>query len=280
MAEVPGILTIGFVEEILEKTTKRKFQYSDPQTAQRRAGRQPGSNLPLPSGVPLPSIYNLNLPIPGPSDLRAQPARTRRAPAADRPPLETPGTEATPQLRPALQPAAPETERIPRPIRESPPGSARPETPFPRRSLPEAEEQPPVRDERQPFRTPGSTRPDTSLPRRSPPAAEDQPPVRDERQPFRTPGSTRPDTSLPRRSSPAAEDQPPTDRLARPQPGSLPPRRREEDEDQTPGPLRRPASPFDRRPSPFEDDEDDEDIIYEDFDDENGVLDNVYDDDE
>jgi hypothetical protein len=365
IAEVPGILTIGFVEEILEKTTKRKFQYDSPQTARRRSSRQPGSNLPLPSGAPLPSIYNLNLPIPSPSDVKAPPKRTRREPAADRPSLEPPGTEPVPRPRPAFEPAAPGAERAPRPIQESPPGSARPDTSFPRRRPPEGEEHPPARDERQPLRPPGSARPDTSFPRRRPPEGEEHPPARDERQPLRPPGSAQPDTSFPRRRPPeggeqpparderqplrppgsarpdtsfprrpsAAEDQPPptdrfarpqparpmsrpsgmppaddttteedewlsgfrsrrrsdrpvaasdstADRFTRPQPGSPTPLRREEDAAQTPGARWRPASPFDRRPSPFEDDEDDEDISYENFDDEDGVLDNVYDDDD
>jgi hypothetical protein len=69
VAEVPGIMIIGFVEEILERTTKRKFEYSRPRQERRRAERQPGSNIPL-SGDPLPSIT------------RSDPAevRPRRAP--------------------------------------------------------------------------------------------------------------------------------------------------------------------------------------------------------
>ncbi len=77
--EVSAILLIGFIEEILERTTKRKFEYQ-PAGADAAPGseREPGSSMPLPPGTLLPSIYNLALPIPSPSKYAALSAKTRK----------------------------------------------------------------------------------------------------------------------------------------------------------------------------------------------------------
>jgi hypothetical protein len=330
VAEVPGILTIGFVEEILEKTTRRKFEYSQSQAARRRTDRQPGSNLPLPPGTPLPSIYNLDLPIPSPSEVKALSARARRPvqPSTREQPALSPDTAVGPRPRPTFQGTAadtPQPGREPRPATEGTPGSARPESPFPRPSAPTLGDQPSTPgEERPPFRRPEGTppvaRPESPFPRPSTPTVGDQPSARgEERPPFRRPEGTppvaRPESPFPRpRSAPARandapddlsgfrtqrrSDRPATDsdassdRFARPQPArpGLPtPSRGDET---APGTLRRPSPfgerPLTSRPSPFaasaeddeEEEEEDEGVTYEDFDNEDGVLDNVYGDDE
>jgi len=81
-----GILFIGVVERVLERATGRRFTYRREEQSARRqpAARQPGSSAPLPPGAPLPSIYNLDLPVPLPSD-----ARRSAAPVGARPGLPT-----------------------------------------------------------------------------------------------------------------------------------------------------------------------------------------------
>jgi hypothetical protein len=263
VAEIPGILTIGFIEEVLEKTTKRKFEYGLPSSARsRRTGREPGSNLPLPAGTPLPSIYNLDLPIPSPSEVKALPARSRQ-------PVQ-------PTPRPALAtegPPSAASEERPTFRRDQPSPNALPDRPFTRRSSRPRDDQPAPDDERPTFRRPGdqrssAARPDRPFTRRSTSPDEDQPPASEERPTFRRPGD--------QRSSAARPDSPFTRRSTSP------------DEDQPSGALRRPSVPLDRRPSPFaagaandedEENEEDEGIVYEDFDDDS-VLDNVYGEDE
>jgi hypothetical protein len=262
IAEIPGILTIGFIEEILERTTKRKFEYGQPSSAQsRRTGREPGSNLPLPAGAPLPSIYNLDLPIPSPSEVKALPARSRQ------PVQPTPG----PALATEGPPSAASEERptFRRPG-DQPSPAAQPDSPLMRRSAPPGDVQPAPGEERPAFRRPGdqpspAAQPDSPLMRRSAPPGDDQPASDDERPTFRRPGD---------QPSPTAQPG-----------GSFTRRSTSPDEDQSSGPLRRPSSPLDRRPSPFaagaadDEDEEDEGIVYEDFDDDS-VLDNVYGEDD
>ncbi len=122
IAEVPGILTIGFAEEILEKTTKRKFEYSTDRARPiaHRARREPGSNVPLPPGAPFPSIYNLDLPIPSPG--RGQGSTAAPAPTCAAAPLSERITGSARDHR--FQRAASDhrlPEREPRPAPESAP---------------------------------------------------------------------------------------------------------------------------------------------------------------
>jgi hypothetical protein len=300
IAEVPGILTIGFVEEILEKTTKRKFEYGQTSSARsRRSERQPGSNLPLPAGAPLPSIYNLDLPIPSPSEVKALPARSRQpVQPTPRPALATEGP-----------PSAASDERLGF-RRDQPSPAAQPDSPLTRRSSRPREDQPPATDERPTFRRDQpspAAQPDSPLTRRSSRPREDQPPASDERLGFRRDQpspAARPDSPFTRRGAPPGEDQP-----ARPafRPAAAADETPSEDDqwlsgfksprrpsgssregpssEQPPGAQRRPSSPLDRRPSPFaagavdDEDEEDEDIVYEDFDDDS-VLDNVYGEDD
>jgi hypothetical protein len=159
LVEVPGILGIGFLEEVLERTTKRKFEYNRTRRErQAAAARQPGSNLPLPPGSLLPSIYNLNLPLPNLSDVKASSARARRP--AEQEPARTasPGTAAAPRPRAAFAPPATDT---PRPERE--PGSASGRLPAPRQDRPAQPQSPP------PARTPFTDRP--AQPQSPPPPA-------------------------------------------------------------------------------------------------------------
>lgn len=59
------IFFLGFVEDTLERYRGYRIDYSaGQQTKQPRSGREPGSNIPIPKGQPMPSIYNLTLPVP------------------------------------------------------------------------------------------------------------------------------------------------------------------------------------------------------------------------
>jgi hypothetical protein len=82
VVEVSGIIIIGFAEEIAERITKRKFYYGKERAETRSRERQPGSSDPLPVGTPLPSIYNLPLPLPTPSEIRSARKPIRPALAA------------------------------------------------------------------------------------------------------------------------------------------------------------------------------------------------------
>jgi hypothetical protein len=340
IAEVPGILAIGFVEEVLEKSTKRKFEYGEPSTARsRRTERQPGSNLPLPTGTPLPSIYRLDLPILSPSEVKALPSRSRVAAATSRsaPAVEgapSAASDERPSLRrdqplPGAQPGSQFTRRSGPPgedqpatsdehpslRRDQPSPGAQPGGPIARRSGPPGEDQPATSDEHPSLRrdrpSPGA-QPGSQFTRRSGPPGEDQLATSNERPSFRrdqpSPGA-QPGGPFARRSSPPSEDQPPVRPTFRP---SAPADDTSAEDDQwlsgfksqqrpsaplggespgdRPSGMRRPGSPFASRPSPFgagrvddededEDVEDDEEVVYEDFDDDS-VLDNVYDEDD
>ncbi|MCZ7539164.1 MAG: hypothetical protein M5U29_04445 [Anaerolineae bacterium] len=142
--EIPAVIAIAFFEEIMERVTGRKFTYS--QRPARGRGRQPGSAEPLPPGAALPSVYNLDLPLPdpatdaGPSPRRREPAPAvpatplrepdRARPEAARPPAQRPATAAAPLPAakgtpppgsPALRPGAPEAH----PSRQSQPSADR-----------------------------------------------------------------------------------------------------------------------------------------------------------
>lgn len=101
VVETAAIVIIGFAEEIAERVTKRKFYYGQARAETSARERQPGSSDPLPAGVPMPSIYNLPLPVPSPSDI-----------APRRPPRPAQGLGPTPiqaapdalRPRPAPQP--------------------------------------------------------------------------------------------------------------------------------------------------------------------------------
>jgi hypothetical protein len=150
--EIPGLLLIGLIEEILQRITKREFQYGE-ERVRGAASRQPGSSDPLPPDAPLPSIYNLPLPVPVPSEAPAPPSAARRpSPAA----ASAPGQPAPAgaQQRPAAPPAS---AREQRPTQERAPGG--PATPLP---SPRPERQPlsasssPSVPEGRPSRLPGS----------------------------------------------------------------------------------------------------------------------------
>jgi hypothetical protein len=174
IAEIPGILTIGFIEEVLEKTTRRKFEYGQPSSARsRRTEREPGSNLPLPSGAPLPSIYNLDLPIPSPSEVKALPARSRQP--VQPTPRPSPATEGPPSD------ASEERPSFRRPGGDQPSPAAQLDSSFARRSAPPGDDQPAAADDERPsFRRPGdqpspAAQPDSPITRRGAPPGDDQP---------------------------------------------------------------------------------------------------------
>ncbi len=91
VVELPAMIVIGFGEEVLERTTGRKFQYVPPDVAKPR---EPGSSAPLPPGEPKPSLYLLDLPVPLPPD-RPKPQRADPAPRTG-----------TPERRPSLAPSS------------------------------------------------------------------------------------------------------------------------------------------------------------------------------
>lgn len=276
LIEIPGILAIGFLEEILERITGRKFDYSRPAPSPRV--REPGSNLPLRPGAPLPSVYNLNLPVPDPSEINALRAQSRRFSAAAstaRPSVSSSPAQESPVASPGPRRIAPEPDRETAerqaPLEERPRIGART---LPAPASWDLDRTPDLsRDEPQPRRQPP---PETPAPLREPAArrlAEDDetPPPTDRPAPFRRP--------LPQ---PAPR---PAQSPFRPPIGVSPDESEDEAEDiqttrlpGTPGPRSRPPRPFDRplvRPSSFatdnEEDEDGEDNIeeleYIDFDD-------------
>ncbi len=317
IVEVPGMLLIVFLEEILERATKRKFQYAK---ESRSRSRQPGSSDPLPPDAPLPSIYNLNLPIPMPAEQRA-PSRARPPVAASRRPSQPATTPADSPPRPVpASPTAP-PERLPR----SPSLATDATSPRQRADLPgtgapaPGQERPPfarpapdparaTADDRsnRPPAFPQRTPPDPSRPARpaEPGAPRVAGPPAQPQRPFDRPAQpTRPDLALPPgQSSPAPRRQPSADpdgvfdRLSAPgrSPGQIPPGQPAQPRDRMPGPAAapvpfrrpsdRPVSPAQpvppRRPAfPADEDEADEngELRYERFDDD-AVQDNIYED--
>ncbi len=121
MVEIPSIVVISASEELLERLMHRKFEYS--QRPSRETTRQPGSSAPLPPDAPLPSIYNLHLPIPVPTDeaTRLSAERPGRAPrkaasvTAKPPPAGRPAPDRSP---------SPPVRRTPSPPATTSPGRA------------------------------------------------------------------------------------------------------------------------------------------------------------
>lgn len=261
--EVVAILAIGFFEEILERTTKRKFQYSQPSPPPPT--RKPGSNLPLPPGEPLPSIYNLELPVPDPSEKDKLAAQAKRARVLSHPDMPArPGVPATPSAAP-------------------------PDT-----TTKEREPALPSRPEAKPAEAADRLAPASPLPQRAERAPAGQAPEKEKAasattSPFRSPDRSAPGTQV---QSPGFEHATPgperrTDRVSRParSPFQIPRPSEEEasaaDEEQSTGAWRSPVSPG-LRPagwrssapedsgsrSPFILDDDGEDVDEDDYEDE------------
>lgn len=286
--EIPAILVIGLGEEILERTTNRKFQYKPPAEAKPR---QPGSNEPLAPGEPRPSIYALELPIPLPPDRPKQ--RSASAPEHSAPDPTTvrerarpaPEREVSPDaptqtgdLPPARQPAMhrEETRDRPQPASQRPGLDRRPSASTAldsaKRLSDSTQAQPTARDMRdQPTRTIHATRPpDRRADRMPPPAGErplgpsrlsgesvDHPTPRDRASFGSVPGkprSAQPPPSRPGERAPRPSE--PVDSV-RP-PASRPPYRDQRDTDQR---VQRDESRLpQRRTSPFAADDDRGDI--------------------
>ncbi|MCI0708612.1 MAG: hypothetical protein L0154_00465, partial [Chloroflexi bacterium] len=84
--DIGVILMLGLVEDTIERITGEKMDYSGSGSKASSDGkRQPGSNVPIPKGELLPSVYNVTLPLPV-LPKRGQmpvPRPTVTAPAAD-----------------------------------------------------------------------------------------------------------------------------------------------------------------------------------------------------
>ncbi|MBI5927730.1 MAG: hypothetical protein HY862_00360 [Chloroflexi bacterium] len=130
-------LTLGLIEDGLARWRGQKMDYNTGRqlTKKGEPQREPGSNVPLPKGTPIPSIYRLDLPVPPlPTKRLAKPTPTSAAPAMpvrpaaspapmfNRPtptseagenkPTETPTARPTPSFsRPESKPA----EQVPAP---------------------------------------------------------------------------------------------------------------------------------------------------------------------
>lgn len=260
--EIPAVVAIAFFEEIMERVTGRKFVYS--QRPARGRGRQPGSAEPLPPGAPMPSVYNLDLPLPDPAtDAGPSPRRREAAPAApsSEPGRARPETGGTPAQRRAAPPAALPTAR------ETPP----PGTPAVRPATPEARPaQRPVGPERQ---SPARESP-LSADRPAPSgtyglgARSATPSPFGERPRSATGWSAPEDSGSPRAPRPLPDAQPAP--ASSPFRGAPPERNSADRLD-----LARPAP---RRNLPDEEPELEEDeLIYEDFEDDSAAFDDLFD---
>lgn len=93
MLDLLFIFFLGFVEDSLERYRGYRVDYGGQEPAKKpRGGREPGSNIPIPKGQPMPSVYNLTLPIPDiPDKPDARAAAAMRDAIADvgsaRPPM-------------------------------------------------------------------------------------------------------------------------------------------------------------------------------------------------
>jgi hypothetical protein len=252
LVEIPAILFIGFFEEVLERLTKRKFYYG--QSAEVSKAREPGSNLPLPPGAPLPSIYNLELPIPDPaihSTLAArasrQPARTPSEPVRSQAPdeLQPPGP------RPTARPGAAPTPADAPALARNPVLAQRQRTPPDRqirRPSEPSEDERPVGPERRPGESERPARPapfarPSGPPLRSPidrMADDDDESVADEEPAASRPGPPRP--------GPFARPSGPPPRSPLPREADVQEDAGNNEADASPAPPERRPIPFPRRP--------------------------------
>ncbi|GAB4421354.1 MAG: hypothetical protein Kow00106_18240 [Anaerolineae bacterium] len=226
IVQIPAIIAIAILEGLAIRLTGRRFEYK-PQPTRTRS-RQPGSAEPLPPGAPLPSIYNLQLPLPdpvrdaGPAP-RRQPGQPEGAPAP-RPATARPATPSP--FEQARRAAASEASPSPGPTPEQ---SPRPATPAAFRDSGSE----PVRPKAPAAPLPGSS---PSVRPAAPPASFAG---------TSGPGRTASDTGF----RPIGQN--------RPQ-------------------ARQPFLPRDNASG--EGDSLEDELVYEDFDDEDGVLDDIYDD--
>lgn len=82
--DIAIILLLGIVEDSLERMRGFKMDYSGPDQDHKEKPREPGSNRPLPKGQPMPSVYNINLPLP---PLPDKPSIKPADAASGRPPI-------------------------------------------------------------------------------------------------------------------------------------------------------------------------------------------------
>lgn len=81
--DVVVIFLLGITEDVLERNKGFKMDYSGPKHRSKSSSdkRQPGSNVPIPKGELMPSVYNMELPIPNFPE-RPNPAALRQRAAA------------------------------------------------------------------------------------------------------------------------------------------------------------------------------------------------------
>ncbi len=233
LVQVPAMIVIAFLETIAGRITGRHFEYR-PQAARSRT-RQPGSADPLPPGAPLPSIYNLPLPLPDPE--------RDAGPAPRRQPARQEGAQPVPPAAPAPKPTAARSEAVSTPVSPLEQGRRAPAPASP--SVGRSAEQPP-----QPH-TLGPTADRTAPPARPLTPAAPLPVSRPADRPI-TPFGTD-------RVQPAGRSA----GLERPGPFAS-----------DSSPLRKPLPP--RQPAEDEEEPEDE-LIYEDFEEADDVLDDLYD---
>ncbi len=247
--DIVVILLLGFTEDTLERMRGFKMDYSGPaaKTIKERV-RKPGSNLPLPKGELMPSVYNLQLPIPNfpaKPDTRAAPAQSPSA-FGQRPTPASQAAGSASSLRPAASFGASPPPDSPDDARPARPTGSRPSADRPRRPAASfgASPSPDSPDDARPARPTGS-RPSADRPRR--PAASfgaSPPPDSPDDAPFARPTGSRPSADRPRRPAASFGASPPSDSpddapFARPT-GSRPSADR----------PRRPAASFGASPSP------------------------------
>ncbi len=129
--DIGAVLMLGVVEDTLERIRGEKMDYSG--SKPKDIKRQPGSDLPIPAGEAMPSVYNLALPVPNlppmgriirPSTVTNKPASREetKSVGAPTPPARQPATKPdekstapTRQPAPALASREPTLERVPDP---------------------------------------------------------------------------------------------------------------------------------------------------------------------
>jgi len=244
---IGGIFLLGLIEDTLEYWRGFKMDYSGGEEITkplRKPKREPGSDEPLEVGDPLPSIYNMDLPLPDPDKL-PRPSRPRPAVAA----RET--TSQDDAARPFGQ----------RPTEQG-------ERPFGARPAPQQDDaarpfgQRPAEQGERPFGARPAPQQDDAAQATQPARPFGQRPTEQGERPFGARPAPQQDDAA-QATRPAA----PTGAFRPPQPSAPRPRADFEAERARLFGASRPADDID------DDDEDDDDIIYEDFDDINGLDD-------
>lgn len=158
---------LALFESGLERWRGQKMNYNTEQRVKSKAEqqREPGSNIPLPKGTPIPSIYRLDLPVPPiPTKRPVKPAPAMPTPSASPAFTGSPARPASAPMfsRPEPSPTAGEHKpsEPPRPT----PSFTRPET--------KTDEQPSVRPSFQPPARPSFAEKSVEIPAATPEKSE------------------------------------------------------------------------------------------------------------